>query len=83
MAQIYYAQRKSVLNGEPQPATNKYGTVRAMERQFHLFCANACDGDEFINDLDCIEWGSLDGEVIDKKIYRKRTLEEQSEGGEE
>lgn len=28
----YYAQRKSVLNGEPQAVTNKYGTHRAMER---------------------------------------------------
>ena len=71
----YYAQRKTVLNGQPQPITNKYGTQRAMQRQFHLFCANALDGDEFVNDVDCIEWGTIEGGAIERKVYAKPTPE--------
>ena len=65
----YYAQRKSIKNGEAQPATNKYGTRRAMERQYHLFCANACDGDESQFEVDAIEWGTLEHGVIERKCY--------------
>ncbi len=43
----YYSQRKSILNGEPQAVNNRYGDRRAMERQFHLYCANACDGEGY------------------------------------
>lgn len=71
----YYAQRKTVLNGQPQPITNKYGTQRAMQRQFHLFCANALDGDDFANDVDCIEWGTLEHGAIERKVYAKPTTE--------
>ena len=72
----YYAQRKSVLNGETQTAVNKYGTRRQMERQFHLFCANACDGDDYPFDLDAIEWGTLEQGVIERKVYRKEVQPE-------
>ena len=71
----YYAQRKAVLNGQPQPIVNKYGTQRAMQRQFHLFCANALDGDDFANDVDCIEWGTLEHGAIERKVYAKPTTE--------
>ena len=40
---MYYSQRKSILNGEPQTINNRFGNQREMERQFHLYCANACD----------------------------------------
>ncbi len=72
----YYAQRKSVLNGEPQAINNRYGTERAMERQYHLYCASACDGDEFPNDVDAIEWGSLEGGAFERKVYVKPVREE-------
>lgn len=71
----YYAQRKTVLNGEAQAVTNKYGTRRQMERQFHLFCANANDGDEYVNDVDSIEWGTLENGIIERKVYQKPTPE--------
>ena len=71
----YYAQRKSVLNGVPQTVVNKYGTERAMERQFHLFCANACDGDNFPFDVDCMEWGTIEKGAIEIKVYRRQTEE--------
>lgn len=67
----YYSQRKSILNGEPQAVVNKYGANRAMERQFHLFCANACDGDDYPFDVDSIEWGTVEGGVIERKVYAK------------
>lgn len=71
----YYAQRKSILNGQPQSVVNKYGERRQMERQYHLFCANACDGEEFPFDLDAIEWGTLEDGVIERKMYEKITPE--------
>lgn len=65
----YYAQRKSIVNGEPQPVVNKYGTREEMEYQFHLFCASAVKTD--IKDIDSIEWGTVDGGVIERKRYTK------------
>lgn len=72
----YYAQRKSILNGEPQAIINKYGDQRQMERQFHLFCANTNEGEEYQFDIDSIEWGTVEGGVIERKVYRKPMLEQ-------
>ena len=72
----YYSQRKSVLNGETQTVVNKYGDRRAMERQFHLFCANANDGEDFPFDLDSIEWGTLENGAIERKVYTKEVQPE-------
>lgn len=72
----YYSQRKSVLNGETQAVVNKYGDRRAMERQFHLFCANANDGEDFPFDLDSIEWGTLENGAIERKVYTKEVQPE-------
>lgn len=67
----YYAQRKSILNGEPQAINNRFGERRAMERQFHLYCASACDGAENPFDVDSIEWGTIEGGAIERKVYTK------------
>ena len=75
----YYSQRKSILNGEPQAINNRYGDRRAMERQFHLFCANACDGEQFPFDIDSIEWGTVEGGVIERKVYTKPVPEPEPE----
>lgn len=75
----YYAQRKTVLNGTPQTPSNFYGEQRAMQRQFHLFCANALGGDEFVNDVDCIEWGTLERGAIERKVYAKPVPEPETE----
>lgn len=69
----YYAQRKSITNGEPQPVVNKYGTREEMEYQFHLFCASAVKTD--IRDIDSIEWGTVEQGVIERKRYTKPTPE--------
>lgn len=68
---IYYAQRKSIKNGTPETINNRYGTRRTMERQFHLFCANANDGENFPFDVDSIEWGTVENGVIERKLYVK------------
>ena len=73
----YYAQRKSILNDEPQAIVNKYGNQRQMERQFHLFCANANDGEEYQYDIDSVEWGTVEGGVIERKVYHKRGATEE------
>ena len=75
----YYAQRKSVLNGVPQTVNNRYGTSREMQRQFHLYCANACDGEDFPFDVDSIEWGTLEHGVIEYKVYIKEVQPEPEE----
>lgn len=65
----FYAQRKSINNGEPQPVMNKYGTQQEMEYQFHLFCASAVKTD--VRDIDSIEWGTVEQGVIERKRYTK------------
>ena len=67
----YYAQRKAVNNGTAQTPSNFYGNQRTMQRQFHLFCANALGGDEFTNDVDSIEWGTLEQGAIERKVFAK------------
>ena len=63
----FYAQRKSINNGEPQAVVNKYGTQQEMEYQFHLFCASAVKTD--VRDIDSIEWGTVEQGVIERKKY--------------
>lgn len=65
----FYAQRKSINNGEPQAVVNKYGTQQEMEYQFHLFCASAVKTD--VRDIDAIEWGTIEGGVIERKKYTR------------
>lgn len=75
----YYAQRKSVQNGVPQTVNNRYGSKREMERQFHLYCANACDGEDYPFDLDSIEYGTIENGVIERKVYAKEIEPEPEE----
>lgn len=72
----YYAQRKSIKDGEPQTINNRYGGRADMERQYHLYCASACtnaDGYE----VDSIEWGTVEHGVIERKCYIKETATEE------
>ena len=74
----YYAQRKSIKNGEPQTINNRYGGRADMERQYHLYCASACtnaDGYE----VDSIEWGTVEHGVIERKCYIKQPEPEPAE----
>lgn len=70
MALTYYAQRKSVKDGVPQTPNNRYGTREEMERQFHLYCASAVVN-EAQNDVDSIEWGTVEQGAIERKRYEK------------
>ena len=64
----YYAQRKSIKDGQPIAPNNRYGTHDEMERQFHLYCASACiHTDEY--EVDAIEWGTIEQGVIERKKY--------------
>lgn len=75
----YYSQRKSVQNGVPQTINNRYGTRREMERQYCLYRANACDGDDYPFDLDEIEWGTIENGVIERIVYAREVQPEQIE----
>lgn len=63
----YYAERKSIKNGEIQPVVYKTGDRQEMEYQFHLFCASAVKTD--VRDLDAVEWGTIEQGVIERKRY--------------
>ena len=39
-----------------------------MEYQFHLYCASAVKNDAG-NEMDSIEWGTLENGVIERKRY--------------
>ena len=65
----YYSQRKSIKNGAAVAPNNRYGERNEMERQFHLYCASACTNADN-NDLDAIEWGTLEEGIIERKVYR-------------
>ena len=67
---IYYAQRKSVKDGQPITPSNRYGTREEMERQFHLYCAGSCIFTDD-NDIDSIEWGTVEQGPIEFKRYIK------------
>ena len=75
---IFYAQRKSVKNGEPIAPNNRYGTQVEMERQFHLYCASAVTNADD-NDMDSIEWGTIENGVIERKKYTRPALEPEEE----
>lgn len=68
----YYAQRKSIKAGETQPINNRYGTRADMERQYHLYCASAATN-EAGNDIDSIEWGTIESGVIERKVWIAET----------
>lgn len=65
----YYAQRKIIKNGVAQAnVTNKVGEREEMEKQFHLFCANAAvNGDS--NDFDSCEWGTFEQGMLERKAW--------------
>ena len=71
MALTYYSQRKSITaDGTMDTVNNRYGERKAMERQYHLYCASAC-GDENTNLLDEIEWGTLENGILERKVYQQ------------
>ena len=74
----YYAQRKSIKNGKPEAVNNRYGERAEMERQFHLYCASAATN-EADNDVDSIEWGTIEGGAIEHKVYNKPAPEPEQE----
>lgn len=67
---FYYSQRKSIRNGVAQSPVNKNGTRTEMEYQYHLFCASAVKN-EAGNELDSIEWGTVENGPIERKLYRQ------------
>lgn len=64
----YYAQRKSIKDGEPVAVNNRYGSRQEMERQFHLYCASAATNADG-NTVDSIEWGTIESGVIERKCW--------------
>lgn len=66
----YYAQRKSIKDGQPVTPNNRYGERAEMERQFHLYCASAATNADD-NDVDSVEWGTVENGIIERKRWTK------------
>jgi hypothetical protein len=74
----YYAQRKSIKNGEPQAINNRFGEQPEMLRQYFLYCASAAtnaDGNEY----DSIEYGTVEGGVLKTERFDNTQAEEPEE----
>ena len=68
---IYYSERKKVNEGQAVAPVYHTGERDAMERQFHLNCANVLDSANPRNDLDVCEWGTIENGIIERKVYAK------------
>lgn len=79
---VYYAQRKSIKGGETLPINNRFGARADMERQFHLYCASAATN-EAENEVDAIEWGTIEQGVLERKVWNHPIPEPEPEPEEE
>lgn len=68
---LYYSERKKVVNGQAVAPVYHSGERDAMERQYHLNCANVLDKDNPRNDIDVCEWGTIEQGCLERKVYRK------------
>lgn len=67
---IYYAIRWSIKDGAVSH-NERTGEKAAMERQFHLYCASASTN-EAGNEFDSVEFGTLEGGKLDRKVWDNR-----------
>ena len=78
---MYYSQRKSIKGGEAQAINNRFGERADMERQYHLYCASAATN-EAQNDVDSIEWGTIEQGAIERKVWNWEAPAEETEPAE-
>ncbi len=67
----YYAIRWSIKDGATTH-NERTGDKAAMERQFHLYCAS-CATNEAGNQYDAVEWGTVEGGKLDRKVWNNET----------
>ena len=71
----YYAVRWTIkANGTLEENDRKSDNRAEMDRQYHLYCANAAtnaDGNLF----DAVEWGTFEGGKLDRKTWDNRVAE--------
>lgn len=72
MELTYYAERKSIKDGETKLPVYKTGTRAEMERQFYLFCASSATNADG-NEVDAVEWGTIEKGPLDRKAWVNRT----------
>lgn len=81
---MYYSERKKVNEGSAVAPVYHTGERDAMERQFHLNCANILDPNNPRNDLDVVEWGTIENGVLERRRYTKPApAPEEGEGQEQ
>ncbi len=74
----YYAQRKSIKNGQPVAVSNRYGTRQEMLRQYFLYCANAATNQDE-NEFDSIEFGTIENGVLKVERFTQPVPEPEQE----
>lgn len=70
----YYAIRWSTKNGVTTH-NERTGEKAQMERQFHLYCAS-CATNEAGNEFDAVEWGTIEGGKLDRKVWQNTPVAE-------
>lgn len=77
---MFYSERKKVNGGAAvAPVYHTGENQDVIERQFHLNCANILDPNNPRNDMDVCEWGTIEGGVIERRVYRKPEPEPEHE----
>ena len=74
----YYAIRRSIKDGNTT-SNERTGDKAAMERQFHLYCASAATN-EAGNEVDSIEWGTIEQGALERKRWTNEEPEAEAEG---
>lgn len=81
---LYYSERKKITNGSAvAPVYHTDEDRDAMERQFHLNCANVLDKTLPRNDMDVCEWGTIEKGVIERRVYTKNETPQQNQGNQQ
>lgn len=74
----YYAIRWSIKNGVASH-NERTGDRPTMERQFHLYCAS-CATNADGNQYDAVEWGTIEGGKLDRKVWQNNIVPVETEG---
>lgn len=72
----FYAQRKTVKNGNGvTPANYYYATRNEAERQYYLLCASAIQNQDD-NDVVSVEYGTVEQGAVERRYWDFREAEE-------
>lgn len=74
----YYAQRKSIKDGQPVAPNNRYGERQDMLRQYFLYCASAATNEQG-NEFDSVEFGTIENGALKVERFTQIVQEPEEE----